>query len=44
MLLLALEERKEKQQAEKVLSQLQSNYDLLQKKYAEAENKIDRLR
>lgn len=44
VLILAMEERKEKKEAEKVLSQLQSNYDVLQRKYAEAENKIDKLR
>lgn len=44
VLILAMEERKEKKEAEKVLSMLQSNYDMLQRKYAEAENKIDRLR
>ena len=44
VLALAIEERREKREAEKVLSQLQANYDELQRKYAEAENKIDKLR
>ncbi len=44
VLLLAWEERKEKQEAEKVLSHLQENYDVLQRKFADAENTIDKLR
>lgn len=44
VLALALEQRREKKEAEKVLSQLQENYDQLQRKFAEAENKIDKLR
>ena len=44
ILFLAIEERREKKEAEMVLSQLQENYDNLQRKYAEAENKIDKLR
>ncbi|CAB4055635.1 AKNA [Lepeophtheirus salmonis] len=44
ILSLALNERRDKQEAKKVLSQLQTNYDRLQRKYAEAENTIDKLR
>lgn len=44
VLALVMEERREKKEAEKVLSQLQANYDELQRKFAEAENKIDKLR
>ena len=44
VLLMAWEERKEKQEAKKVLSQLQRNYDVLQRKFADAENRIDKLR
>ena len=32
------------QEAKKVLSQLQRNYDVLQRKFADAENRIDKLR
>ena len=44
VLMLAWEERKEKQEAKKVLSQLQENYDILQRKFADAENRIDKMR
>lgn len=44
ILRLALMERREKRETEFVLSQLQANYDSLQRKYAQAENKIDKLR
>jgi hypothetical protein len=44
VLMMAWEERKEKQEAKKVLSQMQENYDVLQKKFADAENRIDKLR
>eukprot|EP00094_Tigriopus_californicus_P011557 TCALIF_11162-PA protein Name:"Protein of unknown function" AED:0.30 eAED:0.30 QI:205/0.5/0.6/1/0.75/0.8/5/30/873 len=44
ILRLALMERREKRETEHVLSQLQANYDSLQRKYAQAENKIDKLR
>ncbi len=44
VLALAIEERREKKEAKKVLSQLQENYDELQRKFADAENKIDKLR
>ena len=44
ILVMALEERKNKREAEKTLSQLQENYDRLQRKYAEAENTIDKYR
>ena len=44
LLHLAIEERKGKQEAKKVLMELQANYDELQKKFADAENTIDRLR
>jgi len=44
LLALAMEERRSKREAERVLGQLQQNYDRLQRKYAEAENRIDRLR
>ncbi len=44
ILALAMEERREKKEAEKVLSQLQENYDRLQRKYAEAENRLDKYR
>eukprot|EP00096_Caligus_rogercresseyi_P006917 TRINITY_DN2397_c0_g1_i1.p1 TRINITY_DN2397_c0_g1~~TRINITY_DN2397_c0_g1_i1.p1 ORF type:complete len:1159 (-),score=499.33 TRINITY_DN2397_c0_g1_i1:548-4024(-) len=44
ILTLAYNERRDKQEAKKVLSQLQTNYDMLQRKYAEAENTIDKLR
>eukprot|EP00095_Tigriopus_kingsejongensis_P005519 maker-scaffold282_size228295-snap-gene-0.17 protein:Tk05519 transcript:maker-scaffold282_size228295-snap-gene-0.17-mRNA-1 annotation:"predicted protein" len=44
ILSLALIERREKRETEFVLAQLQSNYDQLQRKYAAAEIKIDKLR
>ena len=44
VLLMAWTERREKQEAKKVLSQLQQNYDVLQRKFADAENRIDKLR
>ena len=40
----ALEEKRGKQEAVQVLSQLQANYDDVQRKLAEAENKIDKYR
>ena len=44
VLVLAMEERRGKKEAERVLSHLQQNYDELQRKYAEAENLIDKYR
>ena len=44
ILQLAMDERKGKQEAYKVLAELQENYDDLQKKFAAAETTIDRLR
>ena len=44
VLMMAWTERREKQEAKKVLSQLQENYDVLQRKFADAENRIDKLR
>ena len=44
MLSLAIEERRGKQEAKHVLSQLQENYDQLQRKYAQAEIIIDKYR
>ena len=37
----AMEEKRGKQEAVQVLAQLQENYDDVQRKLAEAENKID---
>ena len=44
VLVLAMEERRGKKEAEKVLTHLQKSYDELQRKYAEAENLIDKYR
>ena len=44
ILQFALEEKRGKQEAVQVLSQLQANYDDVQRKLAEAENKIDKYR
>ena len=44
LLSLAIEERRGKQEAKHVLSQLQENYDQLQRKYAQAEIIIDKYR
>jgi len=44
LLSLAIEERRGKQEAKHVLSQLQENYDNLQRKYAQAEIIIDKYR
>lgn len=44
ILALAIEERRANKEAKRVLSQLQTNYDELQRKFAVAESKIDRLR
>ena len=44
ILQFALEEKRGKQEAVQVLSQLQANYDNVQRKLAEAENKIDKYR
>ena len=44
LLKLAIDERRGKQEAKHVLSQLQENYDNLQRRYAEAENIIDKYR
>lgn len=44
LLQLAMDERKGKLEAIKVLAELKENYDKLQQKYAAAENTIDKLR
>ena len=44
LLLLAMKERRGRREAKHVLSQLQENYDTLQRKYAQAENIIDKYR
>ena len=44
ILQFALEEKRGKQEAVQVLCQLQANYDDVQRKLAEAENKIDKYR
>ena len=44
LLQLAMDERKGKLEAIKVLAELKQNYDNLQKKYAAAETTIDKLR
>ncbi len=44
LLKLAMNERRDKQQAKKVLAELQTNYDNLQRRFAAAETTIDRLR
>ena len=44
ILQFALEEKREKQEAVHVLSQLQENYDEVQRKLAAAENKLDKYR
>ena len=44
LLTLAIEERRGKQEAKHVLSQLQESYDTLQRKYAQAEIVIDKYR